>query len=112
LGNGYKIYKEKNMNVEDYTLHTYFFYDGILFLKITEFCDTNEIKYDFYKEEILWKTSMYHCEKISSTTKYTKKGEIVYKINFPLSSIDKISGYTYIDGKRKPMSLFELEKYI
>ncbi len=130
LENKYVIYKEKNMN-SDNEIHTYIFGGNELSLLITNYCDTKEKKYDFYKGNQISKTVWYISETKTSLTEYDKYGRRILRVVFPQSPLEKLRGYKWIDTykdkfniidrlqlerniklEKVDLTLLELEKYI
>ena len=130
LENGYVIYKQKSMDY-DYKIHTYIFRGSELYLSITNYCDTKENKYDFYTNDTVKKSVWYFMDTKSTHIEYDKYGKKILKVNFPKSSLEKLSGCRWINTykdrfniidklqlernvelERIELTLSELEKYI
>ena len=130
LENSFVIYREKYMDSEN-KIHTYIFNDNELHLLITNYCDTNEYQYNFYRDSLISKTVWYMFNTKISLIKYDKYGRKTLRVNFPKSPSEKINGYKYINTyedrfniidslqldrnielEKIGLSLWELEKYI
>jgi len=106
LENGYVIYKEKYMDSES-KIHTYIFCENDLSILITNYCNTKEKMYEFYKDNQISKTVCYMLETKTSLTEYDKYGREILRVKFPQSHSEKLSGYKWINTNKKKLSVIE-----